>query len=102
MAPDNIIYPFIIDCLSIIIAFVTIFLFNKRPLQYKMANILALLNVFIVGLFFLLNYNKVGEETKLSYSTGAFLPILSIVCAFLAAHFIKKDEQLVRSTDRIR
>lgn len=94
--------PFTLNLLSLILSVVTIFLYKNRVLQYKLANLVALLNVFIIGLFFLLSYIKDGVSGTISYSFGAFLPILSIICAFLAAHFIKKDEQLVRSADRIR
>jgi hypothetical protein len=58
--------------------------------------------MFLIGLFFLLSFIKVGQPGTISYSFGSFLPIISAVFAFLAAHFIKKDEQLVRNADRIR
>lgn len=94
--------PFILNILVLVLSIVAIFLYKNRVLQYKVANLVALLNVFIIGLFFLLTYIKEGVTGTISYSFGAFLPILSIICAFLAAHFIKKDEQLVRNADRIR
>lgn len=94
--------PFTLNVLVLILSVSTIFLYKNRVLQYKLSNLIALLNVFIIGLFFLLSYIKDGVSGSISYSFGAFLPILSIICAFLAAHFIKKDEQLVRSADRIR
>lgn len=99
---SNGIYPQIISICSLILSIITIFLYKNRVLQYKLANILALLNVFITGLFFLLSYTKPEVLGTISYSFGAFLPIIGAVFAFLAAHFIKKDEQLVRSADRIR
>lgn len=98
----NIYAPLILNLLVITLSIATIFQFKNRPLQYKLANVIALLNVFIVGLFFLLSFVTVSSGDTLAFSIGAFLPILSIICAFLAAHFIKKDEQLVRSADRIR
>ena len=94
--------PFTLNLLAFILSIATIFLYKNRVLQYKLANLVALLHVFVMGLFFLLSYIKDGVTGTVSYSFGAFLPIVSIVCAFLAAHFIKKDEQLVRNADRIR
>ena len=102
MVNSNIYFPIVLNCLVLMLSIVTIFQFNKRPLQYKLSNLTALLNVFIIGLFFLLSYAKDGFVGTISYSIGAFMPVLSIVSCFLAAHFIKKDEQLVRSADRIR
>lgn len=94
--------PMILNFLVIILSFITIFQFKKRVLQYKLANLVALLNVFVVGLFFLLSFTKEGVTGTINFSIGAFLPVLGIILAFLAAHFIKKDELLVRSADRIR
>ncbi|MES2133540.1 MAG: DUF4293 domain-containing protein [Bacteroidota bacterium] len=88
-----------IDYIIIILSFITIFQYKNRVLQYKLANSLVLANITLLALFFLLNY--VHQEAA-SYSFGAFLPIIGAIFAFLAGHFIKKDEQLVRSSDRIR
>lgn len=98
---SQIYFPFVLDCLVIILAFVTIFQFKNRVLQYKLANLTLLCSVFVTGLFFLLNF---FDQTPigLHFTFGAFLPLIAAVFAFLAAHFIKKDEQLVRSADRIR
>lgn len=99
---NNIYGPLILNFLVITLSVLVIFQYKNRVLQYKLANILALLNVFITGLFFLLSYTKPEVLGTISYSFGAFLPIIGAIFAFLAAHFIKKDEQLVRSADRIR
>jgi hypothetical protein len=99
---STIYYPMILNFFSIIVSIITIFQFKKRVLQFKLSNSIALLNVFIIGLFFLLSYINKDVIGEIHYTFGAFLPILSIIFAFLAAHFIKKDEQLVRNSDRIR
>lgn len=96
---SNIYYPIILNILVIVLSISVIFLYKNRILQYKLANLLILLNVFIIGLLFLLPYAKEGS---INYEFGAFLPIIGAIFAFLAGHFIKKDEQLVRSSDRIR
>lgn len=98
----NIYAPMIINCLVLILSIAVIFLYKNRVLQYKLANLLILFSVFIVGLFFLLSFVKEGTEGAINYQIGSFLPIIAAIFAFLAAHFIKKDEQLVRSADRIR
>lgn len=94
--------PMALDILVLLLSLVCIFLYKNRPLQYKIANLLMLLNIFIIGLFFLVTYIKEGVTGELSYSLGSSLPVIGIILAFLAANFIKKDEQLVRSADRIR
>lgn len=99
---STIYYPMILNFISILFSVIAIFQFKKRVWQYKLSNIIVLLNVFIMGLFFLLPYTKDEVIGETHFTFGAFLPILSAIFAFLAAHFIKKDEQLVRNSDRIR
>ncbi len=112
---SNIYWPLLLNALIIVLSFFAIFLYKKRPVQYKIAYLIVLVNVIITGLFFLLNYIGIGfyygkhlehfkkiYEEEISYKIGAFLPIISAIFALLAAHFIKKDEQLVRNSDRIR
>ena len=98
---SNIFYPFTLTILSISLSVITIFLYKNRVLQYKLANVLVLLAVFTTGLFFLLDFVNI-DHTDLYFTFGSFLPIVSAIFAYLAAYFIKKDEQLVRSADRIR
>lgn len=98
----NIYVAIILNIIILILGAVIIFLYKNRVLQYKLANLLMVFNVFIVGLFFIFSYIKEGTPGAISYQFGSFLPLISAVFAYLAAHFIKKDEQLVRSADRIR
>ncbi|MBA4240273.1 MAG: hypothetical protein C0448_06080 [Sphingobacteriaceae bacterium] len=98
----NIYFPIVFNIIILILSIIIIFLFKNRVLQYKLSNLLVVFNIFLVGLFFLLSYIKEGQTGTVSYQIGAFLPLISAVFAYLAAHFIKKDEQMVRSADRIR
>lgn len=95
---SNIYVPLILAFGIIGLAVFTILKFKNRVLQYKLSNILMLLNIVVLAFFFLLNF----YQGTASFSFGAFLPVFGIIFSFLAAHFIKKDEQLVRSADRIR
>jgi glucan phosphoethanolaminetransferase (alkaline phosphatase superfamily) len=96
-------YSFVIMNLLIpALALFTIFKFKNRNLQFKLANLIALLNIILIGLFFLLNFIKPSVTGSISYKFGLSLPIISGILAYFAAHFIKKDEQLVRNADRIR
>lgn len=94
--------PMILSFVSILLAFITIFLFKNRVLQYKLANLLALINIFVTGIFFLLSFTKPELQGESHFLFGAFIPVINALIAFLAAHFIKKDELLVRNANRIR
>lgn len=98
----NTIYPSILNACIVVISLITIFLYKRRTIQFKLSQFMVLLNVFITGLFFLLSYVKEGIIGEIQYTFVTFLPIVSATFAFLAAHYIKKDEQLVRNSDRIR
>ena len=99
---NNIYVPMILNILTLILSVAIIFLYKNRVLQYKLSNLLMIFNVFIVGLFFIFSYVKEGAPGTVNYLIGSFLPLISAFFAFLAGYFIKKDEQLVRSADRIR
>lgn len=49
---------------------------------------------------------KLAESTQTELHMGTslslFLPVLSLICFFLALRYIRKDEALVKSLDRIR
>ena len=88
---------------------VTIFLYKKRKLQITMCKLNLLL---YLGVIFTVFYSgekvleileiNLGLEGELHYKLGAILPIVSVILVFLATRAIKKDEDLVRSADRIR
>lgn len=99
---SNTIYPSILNTCIVVLALITIFLYKRRTIQFKLSNIIVLLNVVITGLFFLLSYIKEGVIGEIQYTFVTFMPIISATFAFLAAYYIKKDEQLVRNSDRIR
>ena len=61
-----------------------------------------ILNVILLGLFVYQSLNLSGETLVSEKGIGMFLPIGSIILLVLANKAIKKDEDLVKSADRIR
>lgn len=85
----------------IILGLTCIFQFKNRRKQLKTSRLLMLLSAMEVSLMFVFSlYDGAGFEK--SYTWAAYLPLGMIVFALLAGVFIKKDEELVRSADRIR
>lgn len=80
----------------------TIFKYNHRRSQIKFAQLLMVLSALLMGNLFTMNFLNVNDTAVLDYKMGAFIPMINVVLAFLARLFIKKDEDLVRSADRIR
>ena len=86
-----------------ILSFVSIFLFKNRNLQIRMCNLALLLTCVLIGLiFFLADSMSSGMNQKIHYVYGTYLPLFQILFIFLATLFIRRDEKLVRSADRLR
>lgn len=80
-----------------------IFLFKNRPLQIRISGLSMLITTILIGLlFFLADNMSTTLEQRLTYRYGAYLPILQLIFSFLAQRAIRKDEELVRSADRLR
>lgn len=81
-----------------------IVLFRNRTLQFALANIIALLSLALLVMLLFADLIKVEEflSGDKQILWPSYLPVISVVCAFLAGVFIKKDDNLVRSADRIR
>lgn len=88
--------------LSAFVSFVTIFKFKNRKLQMKLGRLTILINLILLGLFVYLLQTLSGEASVSEKDIGMFLPLLTILLVLLANRAIKKDEDLVKSVDRLR
>ena len=98
IAKDNIVLA-ILTVLSAVISFADIFLFKNRVLQI---NVVKLNFLIIFGLIGFAIYTELSDGDFAPNIIGAVLPILFLVFNALAIRFIKKDDKLVRSMDRLR
>ena len=87
---------------SAILAFVAIFLFKNRKLQFVMGRLTILINLILLGLLIYVSLTLPGEASVSEKGIGMFIPILAILLVVLANKAIKKDEDLVKSVDRLR
>jgi hypothetical protein len=91
--------------LSAILALVSIFQYRLRSRQLLLNMINSLVMVSLVAATFLttngINEAIQGEDGG-DYGIGFWSILVSMVMNMLANRFIKKDEALVRSVDRIR
>ena len=88
--------------MSSILSLVAIFLFKNRKLQFVIGRIIIMTNLFLLGLLIYLSLNLSGETSVSEKGIGMFLPILAILLVVLANKAIKKDEDLIKSVDRLR
>ncbi len=76
--------------------------YKKRQTQFVYNRINILLNFILIGLFVYQTLSLSGETNVSEKGIGMFLPLVSIILLVLANKAIKKDEDLVKSADRIR
>lgn len=87
---------------SALLSIVTIFLFKNRQLQFVMGRINILTNLILLGVLIYVSLTLPGEASVSEKGIGMFVPVLAILLLFFANRAIKKDEDLVKSVDRLR
>ena len=87
---------------SIALAVISILSFKKRQLQFVLNRLNIISNFVLLGVFVYRSLKVSGEILVSEKGIGVLLPIISIVFLVLANKAIKKDEDLVKSVDRLR
>lgn len=107
--PEKIYFPFMfVATLAIAaatIGIIEIAKFKNRLLQMKLGalNSLFMAGAMGLGLYFASDIIDEKQFTNgWQYGAGVFLPAGAMICNVIANRFIRKDERLVRSVDRIR
>jgi len=88
--------------LSTSLSLLSLLSFKKRQNQFVMNRLNMILNLILLGLFVYRTLNVSGETAVSEKGIGMFLPIVAIFLLVLANRAIKKDEDLVKSVDRLR
>ena len=87
---------------SAALSFISILSFKKRKNQFVFGRLNIILNFVLLGLLVSESLNLSGDASVSEKGIGMFIPIVSIVFLVLANVAIKKDENLVKSVDRLR
>ena len=87
---------------SALLSLISVFSFKKRKTQFVLGRLNIILNFILLGIFVTQSLNLSGETNVSEKGIGILLPVFSIVCLALANKAIKKDEDLVKSVDRLR
>lgn len=93
---------FITYLLSAILSVIALFLFKKRQLQFVIGRVNMLINFYLLGVLIYVSLTVSGETSVSEKGIGMFIPVIVIVLLALANKAIKKDEDLVKSVDRLR
>ncbi len=87
---------------SVVLSLISIFRYKDRKSQFVLGRLNIILNFILLGLFVYRSLSLSGETEVSEKGIGILLPIFSIVFLVLANKAIKKDEDLVKSVDRLR
>lgn len=99
-------YMAILAAAAAVVSLYSISQFNKRLVQMKLGLINSLVMCGILG--FTMYYISQGEKMigasigYQNFTVGFYLPIVALISNILANRFIRKDEKLVRESDRMR
>ncbi len=88
--------------LSVFLTLISILKFKKRQQQFVLNRLTIILNFVLLGVFVYRSLTLSGETSVSEKGIVMLLPILSIVFLVLANKAIKRDEDLVKSVDRLR
>ena len=97
--------PAIINTVLLTLSLITLFIFKNRRMQLMLCKLMLLLFSLFTALVF---YNAEmltepqGATTKIIYHAGTYMPVISLVLIYMAYKAILKDDELVKSADRIR
>lgn len=81
----------------------TIFKYANRPLQLKAIRVIQLVLAGLVMCIYYMNNSFVAEAAEQSSrGIGYYMPVAILALTFGAGWFIRKDEKLVKSLDRLR
>jgi len=99
---DNEVFVSIAFYVVAVLGLVAIVLFKNRQNQFVVNRLNMILNLFLLGFFVYRSLNLSGETIVSEKGIGMLIPVFSIVFLVLANRAIKKDEDLVKSVDRLR
>ncbi|QCX40121.1 DUF4293 family protein [Aureibaculum algae] len=88
--------------ISGVMSIVSVFMFKQRKNQFVINRFNILVNFILLGILIYHLLTLSGESQVSEKGIGAFLPIVVVVLLAIANRAIKKDEDLVKSVDRLR
>jgi hypothetical protein len=88
--------------ISIVLSIISILTFKKRQMQFVLNRLNIISSFVLLGVFVYRSLTLSGETLVSEKGIGVLLPIISIVLLAMANKAIKKDEDLVKSVDRLR
>lgn len=80
----------------------SLFSFKNRKRQILLNNFSMIINVLLIGLLLYWLLNLSGGISFPEKGIEPVFPFIAVICLLLANVYIKRDERLVKSVDRLR
>ncbi len=84
---------------------ISIFLFKKRKIQIRVTYLSILVGISVLitaGVMFYEQALVLFEKAAIHQRLGLYLPLIGLIMGFFAIRFIRKDDKIVKSMDRLR
>ena len=96
--------PFIsVACVMLVLfGFISILSYKDRKRQIQLNNISMIINALLLGLLAYWLLTLPGGIDFPEKGIEPVFPLLAIICLLIANVYIRKDERLVKSVDRLR
>lgn len=86
-----------------LISFITIFLYKNRKLQLRLTSVAIVLNIILLAAIAFYYYHYTSTfDAGIVLKPGLAYPFLMLIFLYLSYRAIKKDDDLVKSYDRLR
>lgn len=99
-------FPFSITAIlivaSVTITLTSIMRYKKRVVQIKLGALNSLVLVGVVGCSVFFAIRLIEEFQGGAYGLGFYLPMVAVICNLISNFFIRRDERLVRNSERLR
>jgi len=86
----------------VIIGALSIFSFKNRKRQILLNTISIIINALLIGVLAYWLLNLSGGIQFPEKGIEPIFPLIAVICLFIANIYIRKDERLVKSVDRLR
>jgi O-antigen ligase len=86
----------------VLVGLLSVFSFKNRKRQILLNNISIIINALLIGVLIYWLLKLSGGIQFPEKGIEPIFPLIAIICLFIANVYIKQDERLVKSVDRLR
>jgi hypothetical protein len=87
---------------AVLVVILTIFMYRKRIMQIRMGYVVILMGIAIPVVAYFFSQRPDSIVTGIKLGAGGFMPLAGVLLTLVAMRFVRKDEELVKSMDRLR